>query len=348
MCFTDHQFFESCNCNCQSVTVTDIPIYSDGENGNKWELYLCLTSNMYSHMRSLSAPELYVRSTETLTKTTNLTPNDANYSYSSGVGPSTDSRQQVKAQPEHSPDREKRKFILHRPCRIAFLSYVYVLLGSQVFLSALQWLGSTYRWRPHLNTAERSLYMLLLFLTWLNLSLAFFGFRRLQISHPFNWIVFVCMFESLTLLVMCLCLRELDLAWYFILIAISVILLYTPLGLWIPPKLTANIWILILMAMSVLITTMVSLVSGVCMRFYMLMTACLIFFGPWTTYNAFKLHSVAEDMTCRFKYLEHAAKMFITYGCTVGGLVIVSRIAIETIESENCKSRIFCNTLGVT
>ncbi|KAL7741985.1 hypothetical protein ACLKA6_012188 [Drosophila palustris] len=299
---------------------------------------------MFSHMRSMSAPELYVRSTDSITKnTTNLTGNEATYSLSSGVGSSTDPRYQDRAQAERSPNNAKCKFVFHLPSRIAFLSYVYVLLGCQVFLSSLQFLCSTYRWRPLLNGAERSLYMLLLFLTWLNLTLAFFGFRRLQFSYPFNWIIFVCMFESLTLLVVCFCIRELDLAWYYILIAVTVLLVYIPLGLWIPPKLTPNIWILILLAVSVLITTMVSLASGLSMHIYVPMTACLIFFGPWTTYNACRLHLTAQDRSSRFRYLEMAAQMYIAYGCTVGGLVMVSRIANESIESENCKSLVFCH-----
>ncbi|KAM8715789.1 hypothetical protein ACLKA7_002780 [Drosophila subpalustris] len=280
---------------------------------------------MFSHMRSMSAPELYVRSTDSITKNTpNLTGNEATYSLSSGVGSSTDPRYQDRSQAERSPN------------------------DAKLFLSSLQFLCSTYRWRPLLNGAERSLYMLLLFLTWLNLTLAFFGFRRLQFSYPFNWIIFVCMFESLTLLVVCFCIRELDLAWYYILIAVTVLLVYIPLGLWIPPKLTPNIWILILLAVSVLITTMVSLASGLSMHIYVPMTACLIFFGPWTTYNACRLHLTAQDRSSRFRYLEMAAQMYITYGCTVGGLVMVSRIANESIESENCKSLVFCHKKSFT
>lgn len=304
-------------------------------------------------MRSLSAPELYERSGDAQSKlTTNLTGNEANYSFSSGVGSSTDLRNQerLQRQAEQQSRQSTSKFIIHRPSRIAFLSYVYLLFGCQVFLSTLQFLCSTYRWRPQLNGAERSLYVLLLFLTWLNLTLAFFGFRRLQFSYPFNWIIFVCMFESLTLLVLCLSIRELDLAWYYILIAVTVVLLYTPLGIWIPPKLTANIWILILLGVTVLITTMISLASGLSMHIYVPMTACIILFGPWVTYNAFRLHTIAQDRYSRFRYLDIAAKMYITYGCTVGGLVMASRIADEAIESENCKSLVFCHkkSLSIT
>jgi len=288
----------------------------------------------------MSAPELYVRSTDTITKTT--TNQTTNFSLSSGVGSSTDFGNRDKLQTEQNQDQVKCKFILHRPSRIAFLSYVYVLLLIQVFLSTLQFMCSTYRWRPLLNGAERSLYMLLLLMTWLNLTMAFFGFRRLQFSYPFNWIVFVCMFESLTLLVVCLCIREVDLGWYYILIAVTVLLIYTPLGLWIPPKMTVNIWILILLAVSVLITAIVSLASGLSMHIYVPLTACIMFFGPWTTYNSFRLHTTAQDRYSRFRYLELAAKMYITFGCTVGGMVIVSRITNESIESENCKSLVFC------
>jgi len=101
---------------------------------------------------------------------------------------------------------------------------------------------------------------------------------------------------------------------------------------------------------SVLITTMLSLASGLSMHIYVPMTACIIFFGPWTTYNAFKLHELAQDSYSRYRYLELAAKMYITYGCTVGGLVLVSRIANDSIESENCKNLVFCHkkSLSIT
>lgn len=297
--------------------------------------------------KSVSAPELYVRSEETQTEPrkhrhTNISmPAEDNAIL---YDPSLNTHYLPYAESRYDRNTSRMSRLLtDRPSRLAFLSYVYVLLGVQVVLSTGQWLLSTYRWRPQLNGPERNFNMLLLLLTWMNLTLAFLGFRRLQLIYPLNWIIFLCMFESLTLLIMFLCVRELDLTWYIILIGLAVLLIYTPLGLWRPPCLTMNLWILIFLSITVFLTSTLALLTGLAMHLYLPLTFCVTLFGPWTMYNTFRLHVISRDRYSRFGYLEQAAKMYIAFGCTVGGLVVVSRIANDSIESESCRAVAFCH-----
>ncbi|XP_064547648.1 uncharacterized protein LOC135434855 [Drosophila montana] len=302
--------------------------------------------------KSASAPELYVRSAETQTdprkhRNTKIDiPVEENaISYEPSLN--TQYLPQPESRHERNPGRIIRMFT-YRPSRLAFLSYVYVLLVVQVALSTMQWLLSTYRWRPQLNGPERNFNMLLLLLTWVNLTLAFLGFRRLQLMYPLNWIIFLCMFESLTLLIMFLCVRELDLTWYIIVIGLAVLLIYTPLGLWRPAYLTTNLWILIFLSVTVFVTSTLALLTGLAMHLYLPLTFCVTLFGPWTMYNTFRLHKISRDIYSRFGYLEQAAKMYIAFGCTVGGLVVVSRIASDSIESESCRGVAFCHMRSVS
>lgn len=232
--------------------------------------------------------------------------------------------------------------------RIGFLSNVYVLLIVQMGVSTLQWLVATYRMRLQWSAPERNFTGLLLFLIWLNLTLAFFGFRRLQLTAPINWIVFASIFESLTLLVMCLCTYDLELTWPYIVSGIVVVLIYTPLGLWLPAFLTVNLWILIFLSISVLITSTIALITRLAMHLYVPLTVCQMLFGPWTMYNAFQLHAIPRESYRRYSFLKPAAQMYIAFGCTVGGLVVVSRIANDAIEIESCKSAVFCQKRSIS
>lgn len=219
--------------------------------------------------------------------------------------------------------------------RLAFRSYVCLLLGIQVVLASLQWLGATYRWRPSVTSAERSLYFLLLLLSWTNLTLAFIGFRRLQFTFPLNWIVFGCIFESLTLLVMCLRLIEQDITWPFVLIGLGVLVVYTLLGLWVPGFLTGNLWILILVSMIVFVVSGVALGCGLQMRYYVPLSLCVIIFGPWAMYNSQCLFVPRKRIGyLSHQYLEAASKMFINYACTVGGIVFAYRLAAESLDVQ--------------
>ncbi|XP_041566554.1 uncharacterized protein LOC108149452 [Drosophila elegans] len=216
-----------------------------------------------------------------------------------------------------------------------FRSYVCLLLGIQVTLASLQWLGSTYRWRPQLNPANRSLSVLLFLLSWINLTLAFVGFRRLQFTFPLNWIVFGCIFESLTLLVVCLHILEQDLTWPFILIGIGVLVVYTLLGLWVPGFLTANLWILILASMVVFVVSSVALGCRLQMRYYVPASICLVFFGPWAMYNSQKLFLPSRRTGyLAHQYLEASAKMFINFAFTVSGVIFAHRMSVETLDAH--------------
>ncbi|EDV94038.1 uncharacterized protein LOC6570140 [Drosophila grimshawi] len=301
-----------------------------------------LTSSFF--YKSASAPELYARSVETQTQKKKKTTASNEFHTPSGHtiidAPETT---QLEEEEEEPPQEQPSRSILSPTySRLAFLANVYVLLGLQVLLSTLQWLGATYRWRPSINPNERSFFVLLLLLTWLNLSLGFIGFRRLQNIYPLNWIVFACMFESLTLLIMCLSMRELDLTWYFIVIGMAVLVIYTPFGLWMPPLLPANLWILIFSSLTVVLISALALITGLAMHCYVPLCVNLMVFGPWTMYNTHKLHAISREYITEYSYLHLAAKMYIAYGCTVGALVIVYRITNTAIESEDCQDVMFC------
>ncbi|ALC39956.1 CG16825 [Drosophila busckii] len=307
---------------------------------------------MLELMRSASAPELYSRSTDAPHSDARSRDYDDELAHAHYADDSrqyvhepltTSTSAQTNATTSRTPERDLfDEYTFTVPSRLAFLCYVYVLLLIQMMLASLQWMMATYRWRPRLESAERSFYLLLLLLSWLNLSLSFIGFRRLQLTFPLNWIIFVCLFEVLTLFVMCLSIRELDLTWPPLVLALGVLLVYTPLGLWIPPTLTANLWILILMSMTVVVAAVVALGSGLAMRFYVPITVSLIVFGPWAMYNAQKLHRTARLGYSRLCYLEAAAQMYVNFGCTVGGLVLVTRLAKQAMDPEGCSSQIFC------
>ncbi|XP_030243182.1 uncharacterized protein LOC115563798 [Drosophila navojoa] len=317
--------------------------------------------------KSRSAPELYMRSAETQTQkqtgtrrtrdthdapdtqdtrdtrdtqTTSVRLEDTSVSHETSTNPYYH---------DYIAPLESESYIHKREVsRIGFLSNVYVLLIVQVCVSTLQWLVATYRIRLQLTSPERNFTALVLFLIWLNLTLAFFGFRRLQLTAPINWIVFVSIFESLTLLVMCLCTHDMELTWPYIVTGIAVVLIYTPLGLWLPAFLTVNLWILIFLSISVLITSTVALVTRLAMHVFVPLTICQMMFGPWTMYNAFQLHAIPRESYRRYSFLKQAAQMYIAFGCTVGGLVVVSRIANDAIEIESCKAVVFCGKRSIS
>ncbi|XP_017858414.1 PREDICTED: uncharacterized protein LOC108610678 [Drosophila arizonae] len=332
---------------------------------------LCyLTSNMSS--KSRSAPELYMRSAETQTQTGTRSTRDTHDTQDTHDTRDThdthdtrDTRDTRDTQTtsvrledtslshetstnpyynDYIPPLESER----ESSRIGFLSNVYVLLIVQVGVSTLQWLVATYRMRLQLSSPERNFTALVLFLIWLNLTLAFFGFRRLQLTAPINWIVFVSIFESLTLLVMCLCTHDMELTWPYIVTSIAVVLIYTPLGLWLPAFLTVNLWILIFLSISVLITSTIALVTRLAMHLYVPLTVCQMLFGPWTMYNAFQLHAIPRESYRRYSFLKQAAQMYIAFGCTVGGLVVVSHIANDAIEIESCKAVVFCEKRSIS
>ncbi|XP_016943892.2 uncharacterized protein [Drosophila suzukii] len=222
------------------------------------------------------------------------------------------------------------------PSRCLFRTYVCLLLGIQVTLASLQWLGSTYRWRPQLNPANRSLSVLLLLLSWINLTLAFIGFRRLQFTFPLNWIIFGCIFESLTLLVVCLHILEGDITWPFVLIGIGVLVVYTLLGLWVPGFLTANLWILILASIVVFVISSVALAIRMNMCYYVPTSVCLVIFGPWAMFNSQKLFLPRQRTGyLSHQYLEASAKMFINYAFTVSGIVFAHRFSVDTLDAHD-------------
>ncbi|XP_068151162.1 uncharacterized protein [Drosophila tropicalis] len=228
------------------------------------------------------------------------------------------------------------------PSFLEFRSYVYLITGIQVLLAVLQWLATTYEWQPKYNLAERSLFAIILLLIWTNLSLGFLGFRRLQFKFPLNWIIFVCIFESLTLLVMFLCITELDLTWPFMIVGILVFVIYTALGLWVPSILSADLWILIFASISVLIGAIIAMCIGLAVRFYIPLTVCMIIFGPWAMYNSQNVNRVKRMGYCNRNYMAAAVKMYINYACTVGATVLVYRISVESVEDEACKNSVIC------
>ncbi|XP_039492544.1 uncharacterized protein LOC120452392 [Drosophila santomea] len=228
----------------------------------------------------------------------------------------------------HFPTRRK-------PSTCIFRIYVCLLLVGQVILASLQWLGSTYRWRPELSAANRGLSVLLLLLSWINMTLAFMGFRRLQFTFPLNWIAFGCIFESLTLLVVCLHILEQDLTWPFVLIGMGVLVVYTLLGLWVPGCLTAELWILVLASLVVFLVSIVALGVRLEMRYYVPASVCLVFFGPWAMYNSQKLflrHKRSGYVA--HQYLEASARMFINYACTVSGIIFAHRFSVDTLDAH--------------
>ncbi|XP_017075283.1 uncharacterized protein LOC108110674 [Drosophila eugracilis] len=221
------------------------------------------------------------------------------------------------------------------PSKCLFRTYVCLLLVLQVTLASLQWLGSTYRWRPQLNPANRSLSALLLLLSWINMTLAFIGFRRLQFTFPLNWIIFGCIFESLTLLVVCLHILEQDITWPFVLIGIGVLVVYTLLGLWVPAILTANLWILILESLLVVVVSTVALSVRLRMQYYVPTSICLVFFGPWVMYNSQKLFLPRQRTSyLSHQYLEAAIRMYITYAFTVSGIVFAHRFSVDQLDAN--------------
>ncbi|EDW76121.1 uncharacterized protein Dwil_GK14836 [Drosophila willistoni] len=229
------------------------------------------------------------------------------------------------------------------PSFLEFLCYVYLITGIQVLLAVLQWLATTYEWQPKFNSAERILFAVILLLTWSNLSLGFLGFRRLQLKFPLNWIVFVCIFESLTLLIMLLSVRELDLTWPFMIVGVLVFVIYTVLGLWVPSLLSADLWILIFASISVLGVAIIAMSIGLAVRFYIPLSVCMIIFGPWAMYNSQNVNRVKRMGYCNRSYLVAAVKMYINFACTVGATVLVYRVAVESVEDEACKNTVICS-----
>ncbi|EDV33144.1 uncharacterized protein Dana_GF23113 [Drosophila ananassae] len=224
-------------------------------------------------------------------------------------------------------------FFRHRSA-FQFRCIVFALVGIQMFLGSLQWLVGMYRWRPHLTEPERSMSVILLLLSWINLVLAFIGFRRLQFTFPLNWIVFASAFESLTMLVLCLRLIELDLTWPFILFGIGILAAYTALGIWVPSFMTANLWILIVASIVVVVTSTVALLIRLKMRYYVPLSFCLVVFGPWAMFNSQKLFVVhMREGYMNHQYMEAATKMYTNYAITVGSLVYLYNLSKDILES---------------
>ncbi|EDW37288.1 GL26180 [Drosophila persimilis] len=262
------------------------------------------------------------------------------------VSPYGDTEHDIQTETIYLDVDEEKKTILtgaRGPSLLAFRCYVYVLIFAQVSLASLQWMIVTYAWKPKLYHIERNMNVLLLFLAWLNLTLGFFGFRRLQFTFPLNWIIFGCIFESLTLAVMCFSLCELALTWHFVLAGISVLLIYTLLGLWVPKMLTADLWILIFVSITVLIVSIITLLSGLAMHVYVPLTLCLVIFGPWAMYMSQKLHSKKRSGFTTHQYLDAAAKVYINYAMTVGCIVMASHMSDYYLENDECKDKWFCD-----
>lgn len=286
---------------------------------------------MYNKVRSLSDPELYLH----IEDTSSMNIRSPNVSSRESVG--------------WSQRYTRSTILIPQPTRFVFLAYVYFLFGCQVLCSVLQCLLTTYRWRPKMNKYERGFCMMMLLLTCLNLTLGFFGFRRLQIIFPFNWIIFACIFECLTLFVILLCLLALDLTWHIIIGAIVLHLIYMPLGLWEPKNLPENLWILILASISILISAIFTLITNLALHIYIPLTVSMMFFGPWVMYNVQDLHRMSFDQFLRYKYISFSTKMYITYGLTIVGLIVSNRVAYE-FEKDECKKSIFCphETVGIS
>lgn len=287
-------------------------------------IYCLQAPKMYNQVRSLSDPELYLHIEDTSSLNIRSLPTED--SRESAIWPHRFTRSPI---------------LITLPSRFAFLVYVYFLFGCQVLCSVLQCLLTTYRWRPAMNKFERGFYMMIMLFSWLNLTLSFFGFRRLQISFPYNWIIFSCVFECLTLFAIFLCLLELDLTWPIIAGAVIVHLIYMPLGLWEPKNLPENIWILILVSLSIFITAIIALITNLALHIYVPLTVSMMFFGPWAMYNVQDLHRMAYDEFARYRYLAYSTKFYITYGFTIVGLVVANRFAYQ-FETDQCKKSIFC------
>ncbi|XP_022220148.1 uncharacterized protein LOC111072527 [Drosophila obscura] len=228
------------------------------------------------------------------------------------------------------------------PSRLAFRCYVYILILAQVGLASTQWMITTYAWKPKLYPIERNMNLLLLFLAWLNLTLGFFGFRRLQFTFPLNWIIFICIFESLTLAVMCLSISDLSLTWPFVVVGIAVLVIYSLLGLWVPKMLTADLWILIFVSITVLIAAIITLASALAMHHYVPLSLCLIIFGPWAMYNSQKVHVKKRSAFTTHQYLDAAAKVYMNFAMTVGCIAIMSRFSFYYLETDECQNKWFC------
>ncbi|XP_043661935.1 uncharacterized protein LOC122625939 [Drosophila teissieri] len=281
---------------------------------------------MLSVTRSVSAPNFSVRSVGSYSSKSHFEDNPSQHETQFS---DRDRFVEVATSITHIPTRRN-------PSTCIFRTYVCLLLVGQVTLASLQWLGSTYRWRPEMSAANRSLSVLLLLLSWINMTLAFVGFRRLQFTFPLNWIVFGCIFESLTLLVVCLHILEQDLTWPFVLIGIGVLVVYTLLGLWVPGFLTANLWILVLASIVVFLVSAVAVGFRLEMRYYVPASVCLVFFGPWAMYNSQKLflrHKRSGYLA--HQYLEASAKMFINYAFTVSGIIFAHRFSVDTLDAHS-------------
>lgn len=304
-------------------------------------LFSTIATKMYSRAISFSAPELY---SHLETTSTNLTmPSDIDditqESYYSVV-------ELRRAQWNKRRIRGRSPMAIYKPCRRAFLGYVYAMYGLQVVLSSMQWFYATYSWNPNMSSFERGFYMLLLLLTWLNLTICFFAFRRLQVFFPYNWIIFGCMFECLTMFVIFLNLLEKDLTWLILVVVIIMQLIYVPLGLWVPEPLPENVWILIMMSISIVFSALIALATDLALHIYIPLTVILMF-GAWTIYNVQRLHQVSLDESSRFKYIEFAAKMNITYGSSVACLIMATRLG-NHLESEDCKHSVFCTRASLS
>lgn len=227
-----------------------------------------------------------------------------------------------------------RPILFRHRSALHFRFIVLALLGIQIFLGSLQWLVAMYRWRPHLTNAERTMSVILLLLSWGNLLLAFIGFRRLQFTFPLNWIVFASAFESLTLLVMCQRLIELDITWPFIIFGFVILAIYSAMGLWVPGFMTANLWILIVASIVVVVTSIVALLIRLKMHYYVPLSFCLVLFGPWAMYNSQKLFlSHMRETYMTHQYMEAAAKMYANYAITVWAVVYLYNLSDYILES---------------
>ncbi|SPP85762.1 uncharacterized protein LOC117587734 [Drosophila guanche] len=244
---------------------------------------------------------------------------------------------------DKGPDQPKTILTGARgPSRLTFRCYVYMLIIAQVGLASLQWMFATYAWKPKLHPIERNMNLLLLFLAWLNLTLGFFGFRRLQFTFPLNWIIFVCIFESLTLAVMCLSASELTLTWPYLVAAIAVLFIYSLLGLWVPRMLTADLWILIFVSITVLIASIITIAAALAMHHYVPLNLCLIIFGPWAMYNSQKVHVKKRSGFTTHQYLDAAAKVYINFAMTVGCIAFMSHMSIYYLDGDECRNKWFC------
>ncbi|XP_030376988.1 uncharacterized protein LOC115625899 [Scaptodrosophila lebanonensis] len=219
---------------------------------------------------------------------------------------------------------------------------VYFLVSLLGIIASLQFLITTYRWWPNMSRNDRSFMVLMLLLACANLALTFFGFRRVQSKSPFNWIVFGMICEGFVLLAVSLSIEEHDLTWPFILVGILVMILYTLLGLYVPKALTPQLWILIFMSMTVVVSAIIALLFGLVMHLYVPLCCILIIFGPWAMHNSQKVHWTSRTGYTRRQYLEASLKIFINFICTVSGTCLATRFTTSTIEVDACRRSVWC------